>query len=142
MRLIDADALASALNNGRLEEQTGRAVPFNAGVAFALTMVEYAPTIEPKRGEWIDAVPVVRCKDCKWYDPPHIDHGGGKRTDVEDGDPPVPLSVGINVGGKCMNTLREYCCNHDREDPDDYERLVKFRNRMDYCSDGERKDDE
>lgn len=65
MRLIDADALASALNNGRLEEQTGRAVPFNAGVAFALTMVEYAPTIEPKRGEWIDAVPVVRCKDCK-----------------------------------------------------------------------------
>ena len=66
MRLIDADALASALNNGRLEEQTGRAVPFNAGVAFALTMVEYAPTIEPKRGEWIDAVPVVRCKDCKW----------------------------------------------------------------------------
>lgn len=59
MRLIDADALVSALNNGRLKEQTGRAVPFNAGVAFALTMVEYAPTI--------DAVPVVRCKDCKCW---------------------------------------------------------------------------
>ena len=59
MKLIDADALVSALNNGRLKEQTGRAVPFNAGVAFALTMVEYAPTI--------DAVPVVRCKDCKWW---------------------------------------------------------------------------
>ena len=59
MRLIDADALVSALNNGRLKEQTGRAVPFNAGVAFALTMVEYAPTI--------DAVSVVRCKDCKYY---------------------------------------------------------------------------
>lgn len=56
MRLIDADALVSALNNGRLKEQTGRAVPFNAGVAFALTMVEYAQTI--------DAVPIVRCKDC------------------------------------------------------------------------------
>ena len=69
MRLIDADALVSALNNGRLKEQTGRAVPFNAGVAFALTMVEYAPTIEPKRGEWIDAVPVVRCKDCTYYCP-------------------------------------------------------------------------
>lgn len=87
-----------------------------------------------------DVAPVVRCEECKWYDPPHIDHGGGKRTDVEDGDPLVPLSVGINVGGRCMNTLREYCCNHDREDPDDYERLVKFRNRMDYCSDGERKE--
>lgn len=60
MRLIDADALVSALNNGRLKEQTGRAVPFNAGVAFALTMVEYAQTI--------DAVPVVRCKDCRWWD--------------------------------------------------------------------------
>ena len=59
MRLIDADALASALNNGRLKEQTGRAVPFNAGVAFALTMVEYAPTI--------DAVPVVRCKNCDYW---------------------------------------------------------------------------
>ena len=59
MRLIDADALVSALNNGRLKEQTGRAVPFNAGVAFALTMVEYAQTI--------DAVPVVRCKDCGWW---------------------------------------------------------------------------
>lgn len=46
MRLIDADTLVSALNNGRLKEQTGRAVPFNAGVAFALTMVEYAPTID------------------------------------------------------------------------------------------------
>lgn len=60
MRLIDANALVSALNNGRLKEQTGRAVPFNAGVAFALTMVEYAPTI--------DAVPVVRCKNCRWWD--------------------------------------------------------------------------
>lgn len=60
MRLIDADSLVSSLNNGRLKEQTGRAVPFNAGVAFALTMVEYAPTI--------DAVPVVRCKDCMWRD--------------------------------------------------------------------------
>ena len=59
MRLIDADALVSALNNGRLKEQTGRAVPFNAGVAFALTIVEYAPTV--------DAVPVVRCKDCFIY---------------------------------------------------------------------------
>lgn len=121
MRLIDADALIDEL--GISDED----------IVFK-EMLEDAPTI--------DAVPVVRCKDCKWYDPPHIDHGGGKRTDVEDDYPHVPLSVGINVSGRCMNTLREYCCNHDREDPDDYERLVKFRNRMDYCSDGERKDDE
>lgn len=72
MRLIDADALASALNNGRLEEQTGRAVPFNAGVAFALTMVEYAPTIDAvpvRHGRWvvIDAEEPRRygCSECK-----------------------------------------------------------------------------
>lgn len=102
MRLIDADALASALNNGRLEEQTGRAVPFNAGVAFALTMVEYAPTIEPKRGEWIDAVPVVRCKDCRYYQ----DNNGGY-----------------------PNADCKWCKD---ETPD----------ANDYCSCGERKDDE
>ena len=75
MRLIDADALASALNNGRLEEQTGRAVPFNAGVAFALTMVEYAPTadVAPVRhGRWIehyksDAPPTLKERwICSW----------------------------------------------------------------------------
>lgn len=96
MRLIDADALASSLNNGRLEEQTGRAVPFNAGVAFALTMVEYAPTI--------DAVPVVRCKDCKrsdWY-------------------------TGAN--GKHLY----YCMEHGSIG----------HNENDYCSYGERRDDE
>lgn len=70
MRLINADALVSALNNGRLKEQTGRAVPFNAGVAFALTMVEYAQTIDPVRhGRWevIDAEEPRRygCSECK-----------------------------------------------------------------------------
>lgn len=126
MRPIDAESLKHIVNGSKYygtQEQRD-----------FCDMITEAPTI--------DAVPVVRCKDCKWYDPPHIDHGGGKRTDVADDAPSVPLSVGINVGGKCMNTLREYCCNHDRENPDDYERLVKFRNRMDYCSDGERKDDE
>ena len=145
MRLIDADALRKDLvETLRLCEQwmadakddETKVVSQANWFAFleAKLRLDSAPTI--------DAVPVVRCKDCKWYDPPHIDHGGGKRTDVEDDSPHVPLSVGINVSGRCINTLREYCCNHDREDPDDYERLVKFRNRMDYCSDGERRDDE
>lgn len=58
MRLIDADALVSMLRNGILEPGE-RATPFNAGIAFAESMVSFAPTI--------DAVPVVRCKDCKYY---------------------------------------------------------------------------
>ena len=65
MRLIDADALVSALNNGRLKEQTGRAVPFNAGVAFALTMVEYAQTIDQVRhGWWMDMKGFWMCSEC------------------------------------------------------------------------------
>lgn len=56
MRLIDADALIDAL--GISDED----------IVFK-EMLEDAPTIEPKRGEWIDAVPVVRCKECKHCDP-------------------------------------------------------------------------
>lgn len=68
MRLIDADALVSALNNGRLKEQTGRAVPFNAGVAFALTMVEYAQTIDPVRhGRWEGCKGDITCSACGEY---------------------------------------------------------------------------
>lgn len=131
MRPIDADALKKSVPNTHVDifENCRNCELLDDEQVEEL--IDNAPTI--------DAVPVVRCKDCKWYDPPHIDHNDGTRTDVEDDASFVPSSVGINVGGKCMNTLREYCCNHDREDPDDYERLVKFRNRMDYCSDGERK---
>lgn len=138
MRLIDADALYK--NLGFAEECKDCDHQYNSVFCDSSTWQVVCDAIY--EAPTIDAVPVVRCKDCKWYDPPHIDHGGGKRTDVEDDFPHVSLSVGINVSGRCVNTLREYCCNHNREDPDDYERLVKFRNRMDYCSDGERRDDE
>lgn len=132
MRLIDADAKMIAQLN---DFETESVVEKEMTVDDYLSLSDYdAPTI--------DAVPVVRCKDCKWYEPPHILHDDGTKTYVDDGSPYVPASVGINVGGKCMNTLREYCLNHDREDPNDYEHLVKFRERMDFCSDGERKDDE
>lgn len=48
MRLIDADALVKALNES--------GVPYRADVQEVL---DAQPTI--------DAVPVVRCKDCKWW---------------------------------------------------------------------------
>lgn len=119
MRLIDAEPILMRWNT----ELLGRKDMYD--------MVKNAPAID-----------IVRCKDCKWYEPPHILHDDGTKTYVDDGSLFVPASVGINVGGKCMNTLREYCLNHDREDPNDYECLVKFRERMDFCSDGERKEDE
>ena len=49
MRLIDADKLIEVLNK--------KSVPFNANVNDAILT---APTV--------DAVEVVRCKDCKWWE--------------------------------------------------------------------------
>lgn len=56
---------------------------------------------------------IVRCKDCVYYDPPHInDHG--ERREYKDmpaeafdklGTGLVNMSYGINVGGRC---LRDY----------------------------------
>ena len=54
MRLIDADALLEKCN----KDQTSLKFA-------ALTLIlHYAPTI--------DAEPVVRCKDCKWYSNQHL----------------------------------------------------------------------
>ena len=50
MRLIDADALIKDL-------ETVNPV-YNAKIAWAKSIIDAAPTI--------DAVEVVRCKDCKW----------------------------------------------------------------------------
>lgn len=62
MRLIDADALRD-----KLQEEIDKAIPpfddvigsIRCGVRLARNIVEDEPTI--------DAVPVIRCKDCKWY---------------------------------------------------------------------------
>ena len=51
MRLIDADALKEGLK----EKMYGH--PFNRN--FLSIVVDSAPTI--------DAVPVVRCRECKWW---------------------------------------------------------------------------
>lgn len=72
MRLIDADALqalfnvvsTSLLGDAELCKDTEHMVR-----AFIMTteMIQDAPTI--------DAVPVVRCKDCKYYKPDEYEFG-------------------------------------------------------------------
>jgi len=56
-----------------------------------------------------DIVKVVRCKDCIYYDPPHI-RDGDKRYEYSDmpkdafdelGTGLVHVEYGINVGGRC-----------------------------------------
>ena len=87
-----------------------------------------------------EVIDIVRCKECKWYDPPHILHKDGTRTDVDEDAPWVTVDVGINCGGQCIHhiDLKTYCVNHDRENPDDNERIVIFRKPDDFCSYGER----
>lgn len=83
MRLIDADALVKALNES--------GVPYRADVQEVL---DAQPTV--------DAVPVVRCKDCKWWS----DWGNGT--------------------GSCELS----------------EDAMRREDATDFCSFGERKDDE
>ena len=55
MRLIDADALNYVMV--RIAHDDGTIGGYNAVV----------PSSEIKNAPTIDAVPVIRCKDCKWY---------------------------------------------------------------------------
>ena len=76
---------------------------------------------------------LVRCKDCEYYNPPHIQHNDGTRTDYP--TKIVTCDIGTNVGGQCEHPFpKTYCTNHERENPDDLQNLVIFRNPTDFCS--------
>lgn len=85
-------------------------------------------------------IELIHCKNCKWYDPPHIEYKDGTREDYPK-EPFVTADIGVTVGGICIAKNKIYCTAHDRENPDDYEEIVMFRNPDDYCSYGERKDE-
>lgn len=67
MRLIDADALTKWL---RTNKANVNLLDYNTSATYAecITMVEAMETI--------DAVPVVRCKDCKHYNKSLYEDGG------------------------------------------------------------------
>lgn len=94
MRLIDVDALVKALNES--------GVPYRADVQEVL---DAQPTV--------DAVPVVRCKDCRWWD--------------NSDDSPF---------GYCMAVKHGYMSEN-------WEIGIYRLYKGDfYCADGERKDDD
>lgn len=62
MRLIDADGLDAEMYHKSFEVDDGRNV-WNSGLWIRYKIFEEAIRDAPT----IDAVPVVRCKDCKWY---------------------------------------------------------------------------
>lgn len=87
----------------------------------------------------IDAVHVVRCKDCANYKKRHVLTADGEEKSYEEMPPEafgglddmyVTMEYGINVGGKCM-------LDEGRGYPVD---KSVFRSPNDYCSYGVRMD--
>lgn len=94
---------------------------------------------EKIQGKTIDAVPVVRCKDCINYKKRHVLTADGEEKSYEEMPPEafgglddmyVTMEYGINVGGKCM-------LDEGRGYPVD---KSVFRSPNDYCSYGVRMD--
>lgn len=125
MRLIDADKLK------------GKAFADpDDGERFVYCQdIDEAPTV--------DAVPVVRCRECKFWMPEHIERDDGsimlyeQLPRMEPGM--APIEFGVNVGSYC--TLCENVITHGFRDGNpslDCTRL--WRREDDYCSRGQRRD--
>lgn len=85
----------------------------------------------------VDAVPVVRCKNCVHWQKPYIELNGGGRRDYADGEGFVRLSVGTNVGSYC--TLVDDVTVHGfRDGMPSVDKTMLWRSETDFCSRGER----
>ena len=84
---------------------------------------------------------IIRCKDCIYYDPPHVENNGVRYeydempADAFDalGTGLVSVEYGINIGGRCC--VDYYCKNYS----DDKRVFVREDN---YCGRAERRTDE
>lgn len=86
----------------------------------------------------VDVVPVVRCKDCIYFQDRYIELPDGSKRPYEKGENIVPISVGINVGSYCKRI--DYAIVHGQRDGEpsvDETRL--WANPDDYCSRAESK---
>ena len=102
-----------------------------------ITIGEYERMIKPLECEVQPEV--VRCKNCIYYDPPHVENNGvryeyaemPKEAFDELGTGLVNVEYGINVGGRCT---RDYNAGYD----DDKRVYVPENN---YCGRAERRTD-
>lgn len=62
MRLIDADALLPMMKYATIDNEIG-VFPIKIGFNAIAKVINETPTV--------DAVPVIRCKDCKHWSKPH-----------------------------------------------------------------------
>lgn len=114
MRLIDADKLIEDIKEWGF-----------IGETCAIEAVNDAPSIE-----------LVRCKECIYYDPPHVEDDG-ERIEYSElpeeafdklGTRLVSMDYGVNIGGRCCV---DYNCGYAED-----KRV--YRAEENFCSKGKR----
>jgi len=85
-----------------------------------------------QKGERMESITIVKCKNCAHWRPAQIIKPGGERVDYpeglnEDYSPKkfISISDGINVGGRCVL--------YDWKEKND---IPHFMNAEDFCSKG------
>ena len=132
MDLIDRQAAIDAIKSRKTAEQSSAGIMMNAVVDFCIDIVKQLPSAQPE---------IIRCKDCIYYDPPHVENNGVRYeydempADAYDalGTGLVSAEYGINIGGRCC--VDYYCKNYS----DDKRVFVREDN---YCGRAERRTDE
>lgn len=110
-------------------------------------IAEYIVPVVPADGkgknlkfDFMNAKWLIRCKDCIFYDPPHIENDG-QRYEYKDMPPEafdpitkkyVSVAYGINMGGRCC---RDYECGYSED-----KRV--FVTETNYCGRAERRGEE
>ena len=124
-RLVNAEAIARKLKSAYCAEcNVVRKVQCSAcWVEDVLEMLE---------GDAVDAVEVVRCKDCKHFKPAHFKADDGTETPWDETFSFDDRSDGIYHGGRCR---------HDRNTAYG-EKDMAYRKPDDFCSYGERREGE
>ena len=123
-----------------IDEVIGR---FDGSLAYSTNSKEicqYIADLLKELKERRKAPEIVRCKNCIYYDPPHVENNGvryeyaemPKEAFDELGTGLVNVEYGINVGGRCT---RDYNTGYD----DDKRVYVPENN---YCGRAERRADD
>lgn len=96
---------------------------------------------DDKRAPVSDVVEVVRCKYCKYFQDKYVELPDGSKRPYKKSESAAPLSVGINVGSYCARfgyaTVHGY--RYGKPSVDETRLYAKPN---DFCSYGERKDEE
>ena len=113
MRLIDADALEDEMYHKSFEVDDGRNV-WNSGLWIRYKIFEEAIRDAPT----VDAVPIIRCKDCKHYERDHFD---AVYYPTESGEAQkVPLITAHEIctkwGDGCKTAEDGYCFLGERKE--------------------------